>query len=192
MKKVLWLLPLLFVTSAYGQDASTSTSTAPTAALQAVDEARGYMPNSWDWKINSHFSIGISSDVGDFYTVGCFDYVNNQFLAGWGKELFPVKYNNREVAYFAAQNVFNANEGGKGAIGGAFGVRPVNLINSVAQAVGTVGSLVTLPPLLNTISNYSSFEVGYAYRLQNIPGLSRHEGTVGGQVRVPFDLLTHK
>lgn len=170
--------------------ASAQDATAPTPALQDVSMLLGYVPQTWTkWQITSRLSLGVSKDVGDFYTVGARDYFNGQWLSGWGKELFPFIYDYNEAAYISVQNLFNANEGGKGAIGAAFGFRPVNLINDVARAAGALGDIIVLPPFLRQVNNFTSIEAGWNYRFQNVPGVSREERTIGGQVRIPFNLL---
>lgn len=171
-------------------DLQSAPDPAPTPIMQDLQNALGYVPATWtSLQLTPNLSIGISKDVGDFYTVGARDYVNGQWLSGWGKELFPIVYKGQEVAYIAAQNLFNASEAGKGAVGAAIGIRPVNLINGLAQGLGAASQLINLPPVAQQVGNFLSFEAGYDYRIQNTPGVSRHVGTVGGQVRIPFDLL---
>lgn len=172
--------------SAPGQPPPT---TPPPDFVNGVDTVLGFVPQGWYWNVTSKLSIGVSTDIGDFYTVGARDYYNGQWLSGWGKELFPITYNGNEAAYLSAQNVFNANEGGKGAIGGAFGIRPINLINAIGTAAGAASNVIKLPPWAQSINNFMSVEAGADYRIQNTPGVSRLVLTVGGQVRVPFDLL---
>lgn len=164
--------------------------TAPPQLFQSIGNAAGYLPKCAGWlHVTAKLSIGLSQDIGDFYTVGARDFHNGQWLSGWGKEAAPIRYDDREVAFIALHNLFNADKGGKGAIGGALGIRPVNLINGVGAAVGAVDDVIPLPPWAQKINNFTSLEAGVGYRLQNVPGVSRLETTLGGQVRVPLDLL---
>lgn len=64
----------------------------PSPLIQQVAKAAGYLPASWDLNITKKLSIGVAHDAGGFYTIGVRDYFNGQWLAGWGYELFPIKY----------------------------------------------------------------------------------------------------
>ncbi|MDE2099551.1 MAG: hypothetical protein KGL39_20025 [Patescibacteria group bacterium] len=189
MKKIIVGILMCLASQAWAQQGTPPPSSIPVGFASTVNTIQGYVPASLNLHITNKLTLGVSTDVGDFYTVGARDYNNGQWLAGWGKELFPIKYNSNEVAYLSAQNVFNASEGGKGAIGVALGFRPINMINGIASGIGVVGNFISLPPFAQSLSNYLSIEFGYDYRLQNTPGVSRNVLTIGGQVRVPLNLL---
>lgn len=126
----------------------------------------------------------------DPYIVGVRDFYNGQWLAGYGKELFPITRNGVEILYIAGYNVFNADEAGKGAVGLSVGCRPVAFINEVGEIVGATHKVITLPPFAEKIGKLSSLEFGYARRFFNAsPSWSRDVWSFGGQVALPLSGL---
>lgn len=150
--------------------------------------------------LNKTLAVGLSLDPWQGYLWGGRDIYNGKFAAGYGYELADFYRNGQSFAYFSLMHVFNGvgesgpSGGGRGAIGGVLGVRPVNTLNAIAALVKSVpeDDFISLPPWLNDISNWTSVDAGYAYKLGAAPaGESRNEWIIGGKVQRRFDLADH-
>lgn len=147
--------------------------------------------------LSGNFALGLNLNY-DVYLEGARDYYNGQWLAGWGKELAPLTHNGNEVLFVSAYNLYNADEAGRGVIGGAVGCRPIALINEAARIAGLANGLIPTPKcdtqcdglganFLKDVAEYSSIEVGGGYRMfSSPPGVSRFASTIGGQIHIPL------
>ena len=160
------------------------------AALICIGSVARAENGSLDLDIGSSgFSIGVSTTMNDTYVVGGWDFLGKEAVAGYGKELFPIKKNGTEIAYIAGHHLFYSGEAGRGAFGLALGVRPIAMINTIGTAVGTVGTIITLPVWTEKINKLLSVEVGYSRRgvFETVPdGHSANVFTVGGQIAIPI------
>jgi hypothetical protein len=141
-----------------------------------------------DLLLGRGYSIGFSTTLNDTYVVGAYDAYNKQAVAGYGKELFPIKRNGVEFAYISAYHLFNASEEGSGAFGGALGVKASKLADTLQWCLDkATGFGVKIPDPVYKLSNFVSIEGGYSYRAFGAPqDASPHVLTIGGQIRMPI------
>ena len=171
---------------------AAATTPAPGSPLAEVLDAQAlvekYAPKVVGLKlpISSSYSVWVSSSL-DSYAVGGRNITQGYYVEGVAHKMLNICGHGSEVAYVSIYNVYNASEGGRGAIGLALGVRPINAINDIATVAGAASQLITLPPIMGQLGNFVDIEAGCGYDFG-----SAHLGcTIMGGVRAPFDLATH-
>ena len=145
---------------------------------------------SWDLSLGKGFTVGISTSLNDTYVMGGYDVHNREPVAGYGKELFPIKKDGVELAYISGTHLFAMGEEGRGAFCIGAGVRPVSMLNTLATGVGYAGKLLTLPKWAGTVDKFMSVEIDYGRRdlfgSKVTPGKYADLWIIGGQINMPI------
>lgn len=176
MKMLLLMIVLLFPTLSH--------------ASPSLDLGKGY-------------SIGLNTDF-NFYTVAQRDWFNGMWLIGYGKDIAPLyrTYSDgtkKELLFLGVYNTFAVGDG-RGVFGLDFGVHATAVADGLQGFVNSISGLKLdvipqMPPWLQKIGQWTTFEVGAGYRVFGQPksfddqNIKRFCATVGGQVKVPFETL---
>ena len=141
------------------------------------------------WGLGGDWRVSVNTKL-DLETVGAFDFSNDQWMTGIGKDILDLHKGEYKVAYLSGEQMFNLGEQGKGAFLLALGVMTGTLARLGEDAVQYVVPEAKLPKWLEATGNYVSIEGGYGRRLFGVPqGQTPHVWTLGGQVRIPLDKL---
>lgn len=154
-----------------------------------------------------------SNPVSAIHPLGVREFVNGQWLTGYGKDLayyqIPGTLNGKPLPklYLALDHLFNADEllaapgKARGVFGPAIGTEIGGLASKVQGAANfainfvheTGGPVIQAPPwLTEQLDNWLTVEAGGGYRLfGNMPDVKPWSAWVGGRVRIQFDLGVH-
>lgn len=157
---------------------------------------RGAVPaDPWEGRYTNDMALGGNLSVGLPDTiktdvVGARDLGNGQWLTGIEADVLWLRRKNqsRPIAYLAMNNLYNADEKGKGSVGFALGAH-----------TGTAGEVIVktarmlLPAQaarlewLGKVTDWVSVEFSGGYRVFGTPaGMSAWVYGAGGKVRIPL------
>jgi hypothetical protein len=135
-----------------------------------------------DWKVN------ISTSLNDFALTGGWDCTNRVAIAGYEKEVVQTWRGQDEVAYLAAQHLFDAGHNGRGRFGLALGVYTHSIGSVISGNTGRIKKLFpNIPGWLDKLDNFTSVELGGGYNPTPLEQEKPWYWSVSGKLKIPTD-----